>query len=336
MDHKHLSQLNGVDCRGVEWTKYDGNLNGATDLSGNTYGHLTALFRVRVGTTKDKVAKWLNLCDCGNYVVVISSSLKSGHTTSCGCAQKRAVSKALTKHFAPGDKINNWTIIEQADGRTGRGAFWRVRCICGQERIVSGGHLRNGTSTSCGCTAKKRLREENLIDLTNKRFGFLTALEPSDKEVVGDVFWKVRCDCGTEKEVSGHNLRRGGVVSCGCLTKSYGETKIGDLLSKNKINFKSQYTFSDLLSPKGSLLRYDFGILDCNHNLLRLIEFDGEQHFQPVDYFGGESGFDNRLEYDNLKNTYALQHDIPLVRIPYTVRNDITIEHLLGEEYLIK
>lgn len=38
---------------------------------------------------------------------------------------------------------------------------------------------------------------------------------------------------------------------------------------------------------------------------------------------------------DNEKNEYALSHNIPLVRIPYWERDNITLDMLLGDQYLI-
>lgn len=48
-------------------------------------------------------------------------------------------------------------------------------------------------------------------DLTGQTFGRLTALRH-----VGRGFWWVRCECGTEKRVSGGKLRILETVSCGC------------------------------------------------------------------------------------------------------------------------
>ena len=39
---------------------------------------------------------------------------------------------------------------------------------------------------------------------------------------------------------------------------------------------------------------------------------------------------------DKEKNKYALSHNIPLIRIPYWERDNITLEMLLGDQYLIK
>lgn len=61
-----------------------------------------------------------------------------------------------------------------------------------------------------------------LIDLTGKRFGRWTVLERAENQVVAgktNVFWKCRCECGTERDVNGNALRRGVSRSCGCWQK---------------------------------------------------------------------------------------------------------------------
>ena len=69
---------------------------------------------------------------------------------------------------------------------------------------------------------------------------------------------------------------------------------------------------------------------------MRLIEYDGAQHIKPVSIFGGQEYFNQLQHHDSLKNQYALSHNIPLVRIPYNIKNTLNLDDLLGEEYLIK
>lgn len=82
---------------------------------------------------------------------------------------------------------------------------WKCKCDCGNEKIVSGGHLETGHTKSCGCYRPPR------IDLTNQRFGRLIALEYN-----GNSKWKCKCDCGNELLVETGNLRTGNTKSCGC------------------------------------------------------------------------------------------------------------------------
>lgn len=52
---------------------------------------------------------------------------------------------------------------------------------------------------------------ENLI---GKRFGRLTVLSRCNRP---GVYWRCLCDCGVIKEIRADHLRRGEIVSCGCV-----------------------------------------------------------------------------------------------------------------------
>lgn len=49
-----------------------------------------------------------------------------------------------------GRQFGRWTVIESA-GSSNRGRLWKVRCVCGGEKIVSSTNLRHGQTKSCGC-----------------------------------------------------------------------------------------------------------------------------------------------------------------------------------------
>lgn len=57
----------------------------------------------------------------------------------------------------------------------------------------------------------------NFVDITGHRYGRYTAIERSGTGPRGMAVWRVRCDCGTEKNVIGNALRTGQIRSCGCL-----------------------------------------------------------------------------------------------------------------------
>jgi hypothetical protein len=73
-------------------------------------------------------------------------------------------------------------------------------------------------------------------------------------------------------------------------------------------------------------LRYNNKIfeLDCyNHSLKLGIEYDGEQHFIAVPYWGGESGLKKNQERDTFKNNACDALGITLIRVPYTQKTSI-------------
>jgi hypothetical protein len=60
----------------------------------------------------------------------------------------------------------------------------------------------------------------NLIDLIGQKFGRLTVVKRGPSTERGEATWLCKCECGTEKHVRGHCLRRGDTKSCGCLAKA--------------------------------------------------------------------------------------------------------------------
>lgn len=63
------------------------------------------------------------------------------------------------------------------------------------------------------------------VDISNKVFGRLTALEKTNRRINKKCIWRCRCVCGEEVFVSGSNLRNGHTKSCGCLKASRPENK---------------------------------------------------------------------------------------------------------------
>lgn len=133
-------------------------------------------------------------------------------------------------------------------------------------------------------------------------------------------FWKCQCDCGNIISIEKGKLTSKGQSSCGCL-KSIGELHINQILSTNNISYISQYTNELLKSDKEGYYKFDFALLDDNNNIIRLIEFDGINN----NYFKD----DTIQKRDNIKNKYAKDNNIPLVRIPYYKRDNITLEDLI-------
>ena len=99
--------------------------------------------------------------------------------------------------------------------------------------------------------------------------------------------------------------------------KSVGEKKISEYLNSKNINYNSQHTFNNC-KYVGKLI-FDFYLFGNN----TLIEFDGIQHYKPIDYFGGELALKEQKIKDDIKNLYAKDNNINLLRIKYTEINNI-------------
>lgn len=104
---------------------------------------------------------------------------------------------------------------------------------------------------------------------------------------------------------------------------SLGERKIMDILKKEGIPFRREYSFPDLLSIKKQPLRFDFAIFE-NGKLKCLIEYDGEHHFHYIEHFSkSKQKWKYQREMDVKKNSYCLSRNIPLYRIPFTAYDNL-------------
>lgn len=290
------------------------------DLSNQKFRHWQVLYKDN-STVRD-CAYWICRCDCGNIKSVSSSDLRKGTSSTClQCGINRKI----------GTKINRLTILEidknpPFDPLKNHCTALKCKCDCGKILTVRSNLLFSGHTTSCGCYNKFIVSEKKSLNLKNKRFGKLVALY-RDKSINNRTFWICKCDCGNIKSISTDNLLRN-TKSCGCLV-SKGEYLITNILQQNKINYKNQYSFVDLVSDKGAKLKFDFGILK-NNKLIYCIEYDGIQHFESRN----DNGWNNKTNllktqyHDNLKNNYCQSNNIPLIRIPYWHKN-ITIIDLI-------
>ena len=71
---------------------------------------------------------------------------------------------------------------------------------------------------------------------------------------------------------------------------SRGEIKIYEILTEAGLNFKEEYSIVGLNSSNGRPLRFDFAIFDDDGNLDFLIEYQGRQHYEASQKFGGKKG----------------------------------------------
>lgn len=152
------------------------------------------------------------------------------------------------------------------------------------------------------------------------------------------VWWKCKEDHEWNVKISDRN----GGTNCPYCNSSKGEMIIKDTLLEYNIPHDKEYTFNDLLGIDGGLLRYDVPVFyDDNKNILKLlIEYDGEFHFKK---YYEKQNFETLQLHDKIKNKYCIEHNIPLIRIPYwefnnikTIIKDILIDNNMDSKFLIK
>jgi hypothetical protein len=192
------------------------------------------------------------------------------------------------------------------------------KCPNKHENSMTINHFKNGKRCPDCFTIKKSEIFRLDIEIVQEKFkekGFtlLTNNYINSKQKL-----KFRCKCGNIHYTTLTNLRH--IEGCSqCNISSKGEYEIIKHLKNNGINYIPQYSFDDCrnINP----LLFDFAIFK-DGELKCLIEYDGIQHFEPVDFAGkgeewAKAKFIDIQIHDSLKNKYIDKNRIPLLRIPY-------------------
>lgn len=77
-----------------------------SDLSGQRFGHLTAVRRTDAPRDRKKGVYFLCICDCGNSVLRQPDKLKSSNNASCGC-------RIGSKNWSNDDEYKVWNGMKQ-------------------------------------------------------------------------------------------------------------------------------------------------------------------------------------------------------------------------------
>ncbi|WP_148552154.1 hypothetical protein [Paraclostridium bifermentans] len=122
--------------------------------------------------------------------------------------------------------------------------------------------------------------------------------------------------CGYIWDITPASFIRQGTRCPRCSLNSKGEQRIFEHLISKNINFVWQDR-SQTECRNNKILPFDFGIYDSKNNLKFMIEFQGIQHYEVIEHFGGVNGFENRKLNDLIKKKYCEANNIPLVEISY-------------------
>lgn len=173
-------------------------------------------------------------------------------------------------------------------------------------------------------TDKKRMTKDDFIEKSLKIHGskylYDNVIYGQNNKTKIDIICKIH---GVFKTKPNNHLSGYGCPSC---SQSKGELKILEFLKEHNVNFVRQKTFNGCRYVK--LLKFDFYLPEYN----TCIEYDGEQHYKPINFFGGEEGLKLLKIKDNIKNEFCLKNNMKLIRIKYDedllniMNNIVTIE----------
>ena len=230
---------------------------------------------------------------------------------------------------------------------------------------------KNAEKLATVVAALPRINAKNYdVDFSGKQYESLSILECVDDHLESKptfsfsqshkkhwhtikVYKQYRCKCslcGKEQLINcdkfgifppteyGYNAYNGywSDAYCDCHPISSFQWIVCKLLFESDVKYAVEYSFSDLYGNRGvNLLRFDFVIFDDSGDIKCLIECQGEQHYRPVDEFGGKSSYNQQVEDDELKRKYAAKHGIPLLIISYKNKRFEKVKEILEKEDII-
>ena len=254
------------------------------------------------------------------------------------------------KHRYCTEKMNEWAVRSDpslADEECGLRKKHNEKLLASYERRIDASYHVDYTNT---------IHESlEVLECINDNYEVLTGY--SDKRKLGGGYYKVyklykcRCYlCGKEYDIKSSDFSinpppkygyraYGGYYSeafCDCHKISSFQWIVAKILEENHIPYRVEVSFPDLYGVEHkNLLRYDFSVLNDDKSIKCLIECQGEQHFMPVNEFGGKSQFEAQSKNDELKRKYADNHKIPLIEIPYTCKKYENVMEFLKQKSII-
>ena len=129
---------------------------------------------------------------------------------------------------------------------------------------------------------------------------------------------------GDFEQTPDHHLRGQGCPIC---KASKGEIEINKILTKYNIKFLQEHILKHTINNR--LVRVDF-ILEYNKQIY-IIEYNGIQHYMPVDYFGGQKAFELQVIRDQGLRNLCKEYCVNLIEIPYTLPLENIEKELIKE-----
>lgn len=199
----------------------------------------------------------------------------------------------------------------------------KIKHNCGYEYCVYFGSFFYSGKRCRKCYGTAPLTEDDFLKFFNKEmkgYELLSKFEKfRDKVVVKHL------KCGKIYSVEPRSIKNN-LSRCSCEQSSVGERKIRGFLNKNNISFVEQYKIKDCKNKNP--LPFDFKISFNNH--IFLLEYQGIQHFEVVDFFGEES-FNKTKINDKIKYDYCKNNNINLEYINYNENIEEKIVEILNK-----
>lgn len=266
-------------------------------------------------TANDRVA--VRCKKCGREWSPIASSIANTGTGCLHCTSlKRGNALHITTEEFKARMAKASPLVEVIGEYRSSTDKVHVKClVCGHEWLA----LPSNLLKTHGCRECMRAKTSTRCKATHDKFvqKLLNAHpEISVAECEGNVYRSssdhmlFECSQGHRFYAAPHHAVSP-IFGCPLCKESRGEQRVRLYLENNGIPFESQKRFEGCANVRK--LPFDFYI----ESIKMAIEFDGEQHYIPIEWFGGKQNLQEVQIRDEIKTKYCLDNGIALVRIPY-------------------
>lgn len=279
------------------------------------------VFWADAGTRNKKRLAWVLCGSCGRKYQVDLSSVKNSNRLCPVCGRKKGDKNRMKYHN--GDILNEETgskLIQRDINDSNKGVVECGRChrayYTNIASVVSGTLCKK-----CGyeivSEKERKYQEGDILEAPNGlRFLFIKELEPDGNLRMGEF---VEVDVNSQ-QIGQSFVSRPSAVATGRVNgqgASNGEKVFRQMLEEYNIPFQEQVKFPDLRGARGGKLSYDFAI-SLDGDKMLLIEIDGAQHYEEIEYFGGAEKLYWQKQNDSIKDEYAKTNGYPLLRLKST------------------
>jgi hypothetical protein len=277
-------------------------INDAKKIHGDRYDYSLVDYKKAI----DKVK--IVCPDHGIFEQSPNNHLRGNGCTICGGSKKLTTDEFIENaKKVHGDKYD-YSLVNYT------GAFNKIKIICPKDghgifEQAPNSHLQG---KGCGKCSKTFMNNDYFIEMSKKihndKYDYSLVNYVKSNEKV-----KIICPIhGIFEQVPNSHLDGQGCPIC---RESRGERKITNILIDYEIKYEPQKKFEECKITKQ--LPFDFYLTDYNI----CIEYDGQQHYEPINHFGGVDKFIKNKNTDSIKTKFCIDNKIPLIRIPYTVKD---------------
>lgn len=247
------------------------------------------------------------------------------HLRGNGCPKCSIKYKLTTDEFIKhckekhGDKYD-YSLVKYINNKT------KIKIICNEHGIFKQTPKVHISSNGCPkCSVNRRLTNKIFIKESKK---FHRDKYDYSKVDIVNSHTKVTIICKKHGEFKQKPYKHMQKRGCPICNNSKGVKKICNYLDDNDISYELEKSIDGCVSKKGNLLYFDIYIPEKDI----YVEYDGKQHFRPVENWGGEKALSIIKDRDYRKDKFCLDNSMNLYRISYYEDIIYELEEILDYE----